>query len=300
MDHLSLAIGSWLRKERQKRGFNLPQLADRARLTHAAISHVETGKSYVTVWFLGKVCYALGLRLPDLVANGLLLSHIPDPETHFRKYVTSSVDALSFSDVCQFVSLPPQEQRHIAVDFYYRYLSKKQQIRPPSGCYDENYVFTENCLPSAEKYVRDMSSNLLCQLAGANAFLIPSDIGAFIYSMRRHRQQSLGEVTEKLNMSYQTLRRMEHNFSDRVKLADILALDVALELKGELVAFTWLVYSHRARLLALGEGEQFNKAVQLADRLVITSRLYQLCRRDDAHWASDLRDNLRGYPECAP
>jgi len=76
-----------------------------------------------------------------------------------------------------------------------------------------------------------------------------ADISAYIRREREQRGLTLRAAGEMLRMTFQTLHRLEHNFNERVKLADILNLDTAFALQGELIALVWMYFSRRVQAL---------------------------------------------------
>ncbi len=70
---LSVAImqlGERIRRERQKHGWSTRELADRAKVSSAAVSLIETGKRETPgVKTIGAIADALGVTIDDLLRN---------------------------------------------------------------------------------------------------------------------------------------------------------------------------------------------------------------------------------------
>ena len=65
---LRRAVGDLLRRERQRQGLSLRQLAARSRVSLAFLSEVERGRKEPSSEVLAAICRALRLPLVDLVA----------------------------------------------------------------------------------------------------------------------------------------------------------------------------------------------------------------------------------------
>src|SRR5258708_26997927 len=83
---LDIRIGARIRAERERRGWSLTDLSERAGVSRAMINKVERGQSSPTASLLGRLSGAFGLTLSTLLAraegtrNGRLV-HAADQPT---------------------------------------------------------------------------------------------------------------------------------------------------------------------------------------------------------------------------
>jgi len=55
-------LGQAIKEKRVEMGLSQKQLAQRTRLTQAAVSHIEVGKKNITLFTLARLCKVLGIR----------------------------------------------------------------------------------------------------------------------------------------------------------------------------------------------------------------------------------------------
>jgi len=79
VDDLSKHLATRLRRERERRGWSLSLLADRARVSKSMISKVERGEASPTAVLLGRLSGAFGLTMSSLLENR------PGPKLHSRR-----------------------------------------------------------------------------------------------------------------------------------------------------------------------------------------------------------------------
>jgi hypothetical protein len=113
---------------------------------------------------------------------------------------------------------------------------------------------------------------------------------------------SLRQVATLLELTHPALSNFELNPGDRVRLNDIIHLDNALGLDGELVVFAWRTAElylgiHRIKTEQSQKIQPWNQPeIHLIEKLITTSRLFQCYFPDDRAWLDWYRqEGLNGF-----
>ena len=68
-----------------------------------------------------------------------------------------------------------------------------------------------------------------------------ADLGGFIKDCRLTQGSSLRQLAKEVDITHRSLIKFEKIISEKLKFVDLIKLDQALSLKGELIAVAWRV-----------------------------------------------------------
>jgi transcriptional regulator with XRE-family HTH domain len=312
MDEISQKIGAWLKKTRQSKGLTLPQLAYLAGLSHAALSRIETGASAVTLFTLVRIFHAYhytysaiydDLDLPvwsppvysDLEVKRVVDDYpsltLPDVEDFIRFYekqadlASQLISRLIGTKAVQAIHKLPgsvsKEQKQELINLFDRYYDKEYAEFPPVTLYIYRCIY----------------------LSGGAITL--KDMGGYLKECRLAKDVSLRQLAKEIRITAPGLGLLEKALGDRTKVVDLLNLDKALGLNGELLAFAWRTaelytgvmrhasYTRRGNEPPIGWTDE---QIRLFERLLLVSRLYQCYLPEDREWIKDFREVVQGVP----
>ena len=142
-------------------------------------------------------------------------------------------------------------------------------------------------------YPINISEEKLRQIYLAGGVFIFSDLGVYVRSLREERGLSIRQLAKTVAVTHPAISALETKMGSRVKLNDLIKIDNALRLDGELIVFAW-----RTAELYLGiypksisdtaPRQLQSHEVTVIERLVIISRLFQ-------HYFPDNKEGLDEY-----
>jgi len=106
-----------------------------------------------------------------------------------------------------------------------------------------------------------------------------------------------------VDITHRSLIKFEKIISEKLKFVDLIKLDQALSLKGELIAVAWRVaelYTGVLRIKSqLQQGSEppaawTDEQIHLIERLLLFTRLYQHYLPEECEWLKDFRSITSG------
>ncbi len=309
MDEISQQIAQWLKKTRQKKGQTLPQLAHLAGLSHSSLSRIETGSSAVTLFTLARIFHAYSYTYTAIYQDLDLPAWKP-PALYDRELLDGIDEYPSFTipDIENFILLSEKKSGQ-AFSLISRLIDIRsiEAIRKRSGSLSEYqdlvYLFHQYHDDVYKEYP-PLSVNTHRRIYLSGGALTLPDIGAYVKGCRLAQDLSLRQLAEEVGISHSGLLQFEKVMSDRVKVADLINLDKALGLDGELLAFAWRaaeLYTGVMRIKSqLQKGVEppiawTNEQIHLFERLLLISRLFQLYLPEDRGWLEDFRGQVQRW-----
>ncbi len=323
---LSSNHGQIIRDKRKEKGFTVGELARLSGMTHPQISRIENKKSSLTLNSALRITRSLGMSL------GLLLSEktINDMPLYFQsgilkrefpeKYPTLNCnDLLPFDSFGLFSSgraemvIRALLEQFIAGILYqesegniesiarllYNYLAGKKVPASLS-------LKLSPLLPNITefRYPQDFSLENIRNNYLSGGTLIFLDIGAYIRQNRFSKNMSLQELGNAVGLSHQGIKLLELKTPEKIKLEDILKLDIALGLDGELLDFSWKVAElyagvHRMKTKLTGKLQIYQSyEIQGIEKLIVLSRLFQHYFPEDEGWLNWYREkSIDGFSD---
>ena len=293
MEEISLSIVNWIKDARKNKGLSLTALGNRAGLTHSQLSRIENGVSALTLFSLIRILYAMNYSFTSLFSEKIIDSIFPLPSIYLEEETEAyQYPVLKFSDIDSFVHFILYKKN--AINFIAKWI--KYYLQNYTSWTDETIAvlmdeaITLLTLPSVDNregsqyenicYPIDIGIEKLRKIFLSGGVLLMRDIGAYIRNQRIASNLSLRALSSMIDFSHPGLIKLESNIGDRTLFSDILKLDRALEVDGELVALAW-----RAGELYLGahriyERKEFplpysTREIEWIERLVIVLRIYQ-------------------------
>jgi len=315
MDDEMQAIVDWIKKARKQKEFTLKILGERAGLTHAQLSRIENGVSALTLFSLIRIFYAYNYSFTSLFSENIIDSKFSLPKIYSEGEKESyEYPVFNFGDIDSFVHFILYRKN--ARDFIAKWL--RHYIEKHTSWIDEaiaellDEAITLLTFPSEDRqgslyenlcYPMDISVSKLRNNYLSGGVLLMKDIGAYIRNQRMAKNISLRALSSMVDLSHPGLSKLETEMSDRTLFSDILNLDRALGLGGELVALAW-----RAGELYLGvhriyDRKEFpfpysTREIEWVERLTIVLRIFQHfgLMEDAESFIADIRENAVIYP----
>lgn len=313
-------IAEWLAEKRKNKSLTLTELAQTTGLTHATLSRIETQSLQLTLFSAVRIMYALDLSWTELFIRGFIKQDLPIPEIYrvqnqpgpdFPCLLFSDLDALDTSGLIRR-GLAPAVVRHLLSLFIKKYdpnLSDEKTGLLAGNFYsllnspESKNGITQESFPDLDfRYPQDFPSESLRNIYLSGGVLTLLDLGRYVRYLRETKKMSLRQVAALLELTHPALSNFEINPGDRVRLNDIIHLDNALGLKGELVVFAWRtaeLYLGVHRIKTETESKIYpwsDSEIRLIEKLITTSRLFQRYFPDDREWLDWYRENsLNGF-----
>ena len=311
MEELSQSIVNWIKDVRKSKGLSLTELGNRAGITHSQLSRIENGVSALTLFSLIRMLHGMNYSFTSLFSEKIIDSKFPLPSIYLEEKTESyQYPVIKFSDIDSFVHfiLYRKNARIIIAKWIKHYLKNYTSWADETIAVLMDEAITLLTFPSVDNregslyenlcYPIDIGVDKLRKIYLSGGVLLMRDIGAYIRNQRIASNLSLRALSSRIVFSHPGLIKLESNIGDRVIFSDILKLDRALGVDGELVALAW-----RAGELYLGvhriyERKEFplpytTREVEWIERLVIVQRIYQHFDLDEEIQSciADLREN---------
>ena len=313
------SLGMWLREQRKKRDLTHIQLAIQSGITQTQLSKIENNKAEITLFALVRLLRALNLSVLDLFSDGIidLGSPLPSfyyqPESKKHDVPTLSLYDVHFLDEFALLTIPrTQEITSWLLRLFI--LQYQPSIEPdmaklvsvlaiPFLC--ERTDKLANPPPTMEviKYPPDFNIAKLRSIYLSGGVLILQDLGHYIRFHRISKKFSLRNLGSQVGLTHIALSRIEFRATERTRFIDIINLDMALGLQGELIALAMRIaeiYVGIGRMKYLNHFPPIawtKTEATLIEELVIVSRLFQHFFPNENNWLTAYRDlELRRFP----
>lgn len=313
-------LTAWLSEQRKKFGISMNELALKTGLTQATLSRIESQKMQLTLFSAVRMMSGLGLSWLDLFQQGFIRENLPVPELYRQTYqLDSEFPCLLFHDIDRLESSGVL-RRGVASAIVSRLLERFIRKYAPHIPDDKVELLAVNCYsflnsPGIEdriarqyfpevdfRYPQDFPPETLRKIyLSAGVFILP-DLGRYAKYLREMRTLSLRKIASQVELTHVALRNIENIPSHKIKLDDLINLDNALELNGELVIFAWRTAElylglHQGKTEGTGRITPWNEPeIHFIEKLVIASRLFQRYFPDDREWLDWYRqESLNGF-----
>jgi transcriptional regulator with XRE-family HTH domain len=292
-------LPEWLWSIRTDRAVSLQDISNITGLATSQISRIEQGKSDLTLFSVAKICHALRLDLFDLqralqwnksLFDILILRpSIPPTDT-----VAIPSDIASIINLYKHDPIASKDFLHKSFNWVRFLAGFEKNIQETQA----NQFIKEAIEPLGDNYKpvpypSTLSDGLVLETYMVKGALSIFDLGLLIRKRRKKKSLSLKQLSEKSNISFSALRRIEVGEIERIKFSDIFSIDTALGNEGDILAVAWDV----AQLytgISLVEDEfsslqQWNvREKGLAETLIAISRWYQVFL-SKKNWLKELR-----------
>lgn len=321
MEFLIKNYGTLIRNARKQRGLSSRELAQKFGGTHAQVSHVENEKVSLTLNAAFRLINALELSpealcsastiqaMPFFFQKNIRVRECPTNHKHLNyndidvldvKGVFSSGDfAETVTEIIEFfiddmIPEDPPAPRYL-YDFIYSCLAVKDLEKRLA---DLPPLSTDTTIDPIDwidfRYPRflplqDIRNNYLA--GGALIFL---DIGAYLNRARIAKNLSLKKLGDLVGLSDRGVRKLEYQTPEKLRLEDVIKLDIALNLQGEFLDFAWTVakfYAGTYRTKSRGKiGIKPFQTFEIhgVEKTIVLARLFQHYRKED-DWLKTLR-----------
>lgn len=309
----------WLRENRKRRGMTLVDLQDKTGLSHAQLSRLETGKSELTLFSAVRILHALELPWQALFTDDVIGGEIKllVPYTDMDK--TSDLPCVNFNDVDALTDsglIQSGKASEIIVELIRLFLKgfsldvskgELQNLSVSLYSYIGNIDKSSPGLPDALKeisfiYPTEMDPLRLREIYLAGGVLIMQDLSFYIKQLRKSKNVSLRGQAKAIDITHPALIAFESRITDKVKFMDIINLDKSLELKGELILFSWRaaeLYMGTTRIESRRKGVAYPRQtseIHVIEKLVVLSRLFLHYFPNNFEWLKWYREkSLSGF-----
>lgn len=248
-------FGDWVKRKREEEGWTLRVLAETANVTAGTVNRLENGKIEATLLTAISLCQALDMDL-DAFSQQFVgrKMNIRQAET------TSSTDHLGIYDAIHRLMVILHSNKDAAFDLMANTLNEIIQRQMPSTVKWDTLPFNATGLEYLlleesdifqhleMQYPPQMTSVQILNLYKQGGVVTMVDVGNFIQGLRKGQEASLGDMTEKTNVSTNVLQRLELGSLTRLKLSDALHLAKNLDAGNEFLAIVWSAVQFDDRL----------------------------------------------------
>ena len=324
MNMLLKNYGLAIRNERERKGLSARKLAELSGGTHSQISYIENEKSALTLNAAVRIFSSLELPLSAFLTDKTITS-MPlrfqesalgrggDVECfglNYKDIGTLDTSGLFLSGKAERVIVRllgylvngfepsfDDEKTSTLAQLLYNYVGVKELARVPSLKLTQGFPGWNNFRYPSQLSLDNIRNNYLA--GGALVFL---DIGAYVRRVRLSKGLSLMTLGNAIGFSDQGIRRLENQTAEKIKLEDILKLDMALDLQGELLDFSWKVGEFYAGIYRI-KSERADKLMPYQsfeihgiEKLIVVSRLFQHYFPDERKWLDKYREqSYKGF-----
>jgi len=295
-------------EKRKQKGLTLTGLAQITGLTHATLSRIETQNLQLTLFSAVRIMHALDLPWIELFIQGFIKQDLSIPGIYrtsgqaghdFPCFLFGDLDVLDLSGLLRRGLAPAIVQRLLRL-FIHKYdpeISDEKLDLLAANLYvflhspDSDDGLARQYLPNLDlRYPQDFPPEGLRNIYLSGGAMTLLDLGRYVRYLRETKKMSLGKVAALVELSRPAVGYFETNPGDKVKIDDLVRLDNALGLNGELVVFAWRTAElylgvHRIKTGQVGTIQPWEQSeIQLIEKLITTSRLFQRYFPDDREW----------------
>lgn len=303
---------------RKESGFDLRTFAAQTGVDATTISRIENAKAQVTLSTAVQICEKIGISPTELyyalLGNHVL--HLEQCEPSLDKVIPTESDAKTL--IIHF----RQNRYHCAL-YLTGILNRIVSFSKRSNQLNENgddlqFVpesFTQLLLDVPFyrfelQYPADLKAETIWDVYRNGGLLTLMDIGAYIKNVRRQRQVTLVRLEDSAKISTSVLSHLEGGSIERIRLADVLAIDSHLEQEGKLLAMYWSVSKFnnglRQMLLARTTGVRGSGTDRIENELKVITLFTIMCRwlqvlsLQETSWIREIRTELHHLNMNAP
>lgn len=301
-------LTNWLSEKRKEKGLNLTELAQQIGLTQATVSRIEAHNLQLTLFSAVRIMYALDLPWTQLFTQGFVKEDLPIPEIYrspdradfdFPCLLFSDFDALDMSGLMRrgVASAVVKDLLSIFIKKYAPGIGNEKTGLLAANVYsllnspESNDDLARQFIPDLDfRYPQDFPPESLRTIYLSGGALTLLDLGRYVRYLRETRNISLRQMATLVELTHPALSSFESNPADRVKLNDLIKLDNALGLNGELVVFAWRTAElylgvHRIKTGQTHTLQPWNQSeIHLIEKLITASRLFQRYFPNDREW----------------
>lgn len=319
MDILKKNYGSIIKKARESKKISIRELARQAGIAHPQVIRSENERYALTLSSAMRITRVLGMPLDTLLANNIA-ALIPLSFENSKNIEETNNNQLTRRDLeilDQQNLLSTGRASTIIHELMKLFLLKKDpnlreetlmslsvalegviSIKRPKTLPTLNLPST---LPAVAdfRYPSEYPFHTLQEIFYQKKAAILLDIGAYIRSDRTQKKISLRQLSQKTGLSHQGINQMEFHTAEKIRLEDIIKLDIALNAQGELLAFAWSVaefyagvYREKSRVAGVLIPYQAHE-IHGIEKIVVLSRLFQYFFPDDATWLNKYKQLIK-------
>ena len=301
-------LTTWLSEKRKEKGLTLTELARLAGLTHATLSRIESQSSQLTLFSTVRIMHALDLPWTGLFLQGFVKKDLPipdlyriqgEPRSDFPCLLFGDLDALDSSGLLRrgLASIVVKHLLNLFISQHDPGLGQEktgllaENIYSFLGAPESNDGIARQAIPDLDfRYPQDFPPEHLRNIYLSGGVLTMLDLGRYVRYLRESRKMPLRKVAALIELSHPALMNFEFNPGDKVRLNDLINLDNAFELNGELVVFAWRTAElylgiHRTKSeTAGGICPWADSEIRLIEKLITTTRLFQRYFPNDSNW----------------
>jgi transcriptional regulator with XRE-family HTH domain len=326
MDDLLRNYDLVIRSMREKKGFSVRKLAELSGGTHPQISYIENKKSALTLNAAVRISSSLELSLSTFLSSKTVanlplyfqksgLESEADEEYSYLNYndieVLDSLGLFSSGKAVRIItqllkylieSLAPSldnEKASSLAHLLYNYVGVKELAKVSSKKLPKGFPDWSDFRYPEKLSLDNIRNNYL-----AGGVLVFLDIGAYIRQIRFSKKMSLQQLGDAVGLSHQGVKLLELQTAEKIKLEDILKLDIALGLKGELLDFSWKAAEfyagiHRTKTKISDNLYPYQSfEIHGIEKLIVVSRLFQHYFPEDTSWLDWYRKQaINGFSE---
>jgi transcriptional regulator with XRE-family HTH domain len=308
MNKILMDYGLVISDARVKKGYSAKKMGELASIAHSQISRIENEKSELTLNAAVRISSSLELPLRAFLSSKTIAaSPRCFQKSAFYRDVPEKRFCLNYNDIdaLDMSGLLSSGRASEVVSVFLNYLMilmGNASMPLASSLYV--YLGTKDIesllvgLPALDgakdfpdwidlRYPRQLTFDNIRDNYLANGALIYLDIGAYVQRVRLSKGLSLKKLGDAIGFSDQGIRKLENQTAEKIKLEDVLKLDMALGLEGELLDFSWKVAEfyagiHRTKTKITGRLHPFQSfEIHAIEKLIVVSRLFQ------HYWPSD-------------
>jgi transcriptional regulator with XRE-family HTH domain len=294
-----LEFGQWIQALRIGQELDLRTLATQSGVDIGTISRLENGKTKATLLTALRLCRALQATGPDLyLAVSGKPSSVREPTDN--KAATAPVQA----DIEQLLALyracPSVEQSWLA-DLLYQVFSRLcvERLAPPDsaepyfGPADVRKLLFDSPLYRFElRYPQAFSASDIVSLTRGGGVVTQVDIGEYLARLRREKEMTQMHFNLLTKLPQTHISSLEAGAVERVKLADVLSVDVQLGQEGIVFALYWSAYT-LVDWLMISQEKLVEQSLQLATLFLTMCRWLSVYHQNSL-WLSHLRETQPG------
>jgi transcriptional regulator with XRE-family HTH domain len=314
----------WLSEQRKRRGLTLVNLAEVAGFTHSTLSRIETQALQLSLFSTVRIMYALDLPWIELFTQGFVKEGLPvpeiyrtprQPESDFPCFLFGDFDVLDTTGLLRR-GVAPAIVKQLLSRFIIKHsptLGGEKIDLLASDFYsflhspNEKDGLAREVLPDVDlRYPQKFSPDNLRNIYFSGGALTLLDLGRYVRYLREIKKMTQSEIAALVDLSRPAVGYFETNPGDRIKIEDLIRLDSALELNGELVIFAWrsaelYLGIHRIKTGRSGMIQPWQQhEIHFIEKLITASRLFQHHFPEDRSWLDWYRqESLNGFENIA-
>jgi transcriptional regulator with XRE-family HTH domain len=291
-----MQLFEWIRDTRKKQGMTLQDLAHKINLDHSQLSRIESNRSELNFFTMVRLMYGLNLSLKDFFEKGFAYG-LPCPEFVQNHDEVLDFPCFNFNDF-DLIDMSGALHRATAssiivkliekfVSQYAPDLSAEKTVLVSSNVYsllgqDGDHSLINQYMPGMDfSYPAGLDPKILRSVYLSGGVFVSSDLGMLVKQLRTSREISLRELGQMTGITHTVIENFEKIITQRNKLRDILLLDHAFELNGDLIAYAWrtaelyngIYRSSTIKEKALHPWRQ--PGIHFIEKMVVISRFFQ-------------------------